>query len=271
MPHFSLFLKGGISMTDTTKTLSKPFPTTGELFCYKVDDLLYGWLYCETEYDYDNRQYFITNSKRLALMRDFRRNLGGMTARTAGRHFDTLVDKRLVAWDEKNDRWLFNPDGLPNPYKLVEKDMLRLLLTTYSQNAIRIYVYLLNWYHYGKSKSKNYIFTYGEIAQRALGYTESFARNSVAIETVQIILEAFARSGLIKYSDVYQPSPDGNLMVKRKALEFVAESKKDLPDISTIVVEKKIAKEDTITLEEIEQAAEEVPQKGWFDFEIQLS
>jgi hypothetical protein len=50
----------------------------------------------------------------------------------------------------------------------------------------------------------------------------------------------------------------------------VAESKKDLPDISTIVVEKKIAKEDTITLEEIEQTTEEAPSKGWFDFDVQV-
>ena len=237
-------------MLNTEKVLSKPFPTTGELFNYQVDDLLYGWLYSESEYDFEKKEYYISNPKRLALMREFRQCVVGMNPRTASRHFDTLVEKRLIKKDDTRDRWNFNPDGLPNPYKLVEKEMLRLLLTTYSQNAIRIYVYLLNWYHYGKVNHKNYIFTCGEIAQRALGYSETTAKGSTAIETVRIILEAFARSGIIRYSEILCETVRSNLKVKRKALEFVAERKSDLPDITTIVMERTIEKEETITVEE---------------------
>ena len=110
--------------------------------------------------------------------------------------------------------------------------MLWYIVTTRSQQAIKLYIYLLDKYKWKSKTSENYVFTNSELLG-ALGYSTR-SSNKKANEIVNNILESFLREGVIKFENYYEeillnngktvPSP-------RKRLLFVAQTKNELPKV----------------------------------------
>ena len=110
--------------------------------------------------------------------------------------------------------------------------MLWYIVTTRSQQAIKLYIYLLDKYKWKSKTGENYVFTNSELLG-ALGYSTQ-SSNKKANEIVNNILESFLREGVIKFENYYEeillnngktvPSP-------RKRLLFVAQTKNELPKV----------------------------------------
>ena len=111
-------------------------------------------------------------------------------------------------------------------YQIVNNDMLKYVIHTRNQCAVRIYVYLLNKYLW----KKDYHFTLKEL-QVAIGYSPNTMTTSI-LEMLRDILESFKREGIIQYDEVYEQISvfeTGEIVnTPNKVLRFVAQKKEEL-------------------------------------------
>ena len=152
-------------------------------------------------------------------------NICGFTdARMMKRHLTKLIEKGLVSEDETN---YYFPQNIEEKYQIIEKDMLQYLANTRSNQAIRVYISLLDWYLWKKKENTEFIFTNRDILEK-LGYSQD---NKVASSAMTDILESFAREGVIKYEHFYETNiltSGKEVPVPRMRLMFVARDKKEL-------------------------------------------
>ena len=183
---------------------------------FTIDDLLYGYLQYLATFNphkkclYLWKKTFIKN----------RRTIGtalGMTTQKINRHLEKLKENNLISEDKENYYFPYDENG---KYKLVNYDMLEYLITTRNCNAIKIYIYLLNKYHW----KKEYVFTLNEI-QTAIGYSKD-SKNRLASTIVKNNLNSFCREGIMNISIIQDTmiGKDNTIIpVYRYQLNFVSE------------------------------------------------
>lgn len=201
---------------------------------YSIDDILFGAMYYLATYHPEQKVFYLTK-KNFTKNKDIIKRACDVSAQTLKNHLNKLLESNLIqeadikSGDVSYPSYTFSYE-YKEKYQLIENEMLWYIVTTRSQQAIKLYIYLLDKYNWKKETNDNYVFTNLELIG-ALGYSTN-SSNQKANTVVNNILESFAREGVIKYENFYEeivsdcgktvPSP-------RKRLTFVAASKEQLP------------------------------------------
>lgn len=218
-----------MELNEKEKAQRRCFSLEDDFMNYGTDDLLYGFLRCistakpskNDEHQWEEYLPIITYRK----MKSDIATTFKCTSRTIENHLNKLIKRGLVkkgtysATDHTGKKYeyqcLYFPYDYNGIFKYVSKEMIKYLVMTRNENAIRIYLYLLNRYDY----KPNYNFTVNEI-QRAIGYSDT---SHVGFEVVSAILTSFKREGLVDYDDLWLDVGNGN-KIKKKILKFVEKS-----------------------------------------------
>lgn len=199
---------------------------------HKTNDLLFAYmLSCATYHPVEKRIYLTKAKYTGEKMPQTIAKLCGKSLKTITRHLAALIDKGLVAedvvvcGDKEVASYVFPYDENTN-YQIVNNEMLKYVIHTRNQCAVRIYVYLLNKYLW----KENYHFTSREL-QVAIGYSANTESSSI-YEMIRDILDSFKREGIIKYDEVYETLTNfetGEVInTPNKVLRFVARNKDEL-------------------------------------------
>ena len=209
---------------------------------YKVDDLLYGYLFYHTsnvdvQVGWEKKKKFYLRIKDYNKMRKDLKKLLDVDTKTLKRHMDLLENNGLI-WKEtmkinKNEEevYIFKSDDFIGYYQKVNYGMLEYLIQTGSKQKIKIYIYLLEKYQWKRRESKKYIFTKKEILEM-LGYKANNTSSTNAnYGMVSANLDSLYREGAILFETVKIKCnmEDGReLPVEMIKLEYVAEKVEDL-------------------------------------------
>lgn len=203
---------------------------------YSVDDILFGAMYYLATFHPTKRVFYLTKRK-FTQNRDIIKKACNVSTQTLNNHLKKLLDLGLIqeqeikSGDAAYPSYTFSYE-YKEKYQLVDNEMLWYIVTTRSQQAIKLYVYLLDKYNWKKSNNEKYVFTNIELLD-ALGYSTN-SSNQKANSIVNNILESFLREGVIKYETFYEEIilPNGKTVPSpRKRLTFVAVSKQELPKV----------------------------------------
>lgn len=212
--------KDGIVINDPRR-----IPVEGVFIHYDSNDILYAMMYALATFNPIEKRLYLYKKTFAANKRSIYNICGFTDARMMKRHLGKLIDKGLVDEDEFN---YYFPQNTEEKYQIIGKEMLQYLANTRSNQAIRVYISLLDWYLWKKKEDSEFIFTNKDILER-LGYSKD---NKVASGAITDILESFAREGVIKYEHFYETNILSNgkeVPVPRMRLMFVARDKKELP------------------------------------------
>lgn len=212
--------KDGIVINDPRR-----IPVEGVFIHYDSNDILYAMMYALATFNPIEKRLYLYKKTFTANKRSIYNICGFTDARMMKRHLGKLIDKGLVDEDEFN---YYFPQNTEEKYQIIGKEMLQYLANTRSNQAIRVYISLLDWYLWKKKENSEFIFTNKDILER-LGYSKD---NKVASGAITDILESFAREGVIKYEHFYETNILSNgkeVPVPRMRLMFVARDKKELP------------------------------------------
>ena len=220
-----------INRTDTRKlSLEMNFMT------YQTDDLLLGWMLClatvdkkEKSYDkcYLRKSVFNKEKKQIA-------DILGMSGKTLSRHIKDLEEKGLLAEremeisDGKSEMVYYFPTG--DIYKIINKEMLYYLISTRNKCAVKVYLFLLNWYQKKAEKNEYFTFTNKDII-RALGYSET---SWVASSSISNIIDDLNKRGIIETADYTElfTTPEGKeVPMPKQRLLFVAYTIDDMEEM----------------------------------------
>lgn len=143
------------------------------------------------------------------------------TTRTLGDHINRLVREGLIKRDSINiynrnvECFLF-PYNYNEPYQLVDKDILRVLVTTGNTISIKIYLYLLNCF----SIKRDWIFTETELL-KALGFSQKYTRGYYPIHSALLLLRNQKLVDFITLT-TSDPGAKNELLFPRQRLRNVA-------------------------------------------------
>ena len=217
-----MITKDGITITNPRR-----IPVEGIFIHYDSNDILYAMMYALATYNPKEKKLYLTKRIFTANKKSVYNICGFTDARMMKRHLAKLVEKGLVSEDETN---YYFPQNTEEKYQIIEKEMLQYLANTRSNQAIRVYISLLDWYLWKKKENTEFVFTNKNILEK-LGYSKD---NKIASSVITDILESFAREGVITYEHFYEtnildsgkevPSP-------RMRLLFVARDKKELRQV----------------------------------------
>lgn len=233
---------------------------------YNNNDLLYGLIqylatYNQKEENINHRLYLtkvnLTKNKKLIM------NICGFNnAKTYSRHLQKLIDNNLL------EEFTLELDGHSYPsygivvnyeanYKVIDREWLYYLIGTRSNQALKVYFFLLDRYEWKLKEEDYYDFTIKEI-MLFMGYSGS--RNPAVEKLINNILDSFQREGIINFEEFYDEyiSDEGNTIpVPKKKLLFVARSeeersaghtikkKKEVPEVVNVKAQAPILKENT--------------------------
>lgn len=211
--------KDGIIITDPRR-----IPVEGAFIHYDSNDILYAMMYALATYNPKENKLYLTKKDFTANKKSIYNICGFTDARMLKRHLTKLIDKSLVSEDKEN---YFFPQNTEEKYRIIEKDMLQYLAHTRSNQAIRVYISLLDWFLWKKKENTEFIFTNRDILEK-LGYSQD---NKVASSAISDILESFGREGVIKVERFYEThilASGKEVPVPRMRLVFVARDKKEI-------------------------------------------
>lgn len=214
-----MITKNGITITNPRR-----IPVEGIFIHYDSNDILYAIMYALATYNPKDSKLYLSKKKLTANKKSIYNICGFTDARMMKRHLTKLISKGLVSEDETN---YYFPQNEKEKYQIIEREMLLYLANTRNNQAVRVYISLLDWYLWKKSKDTEFIFTNRDILER-LGYSKD---NKIASGAITDILESFAREGVIQYEHFYDIEilPTGKeVPVPRMRLMFVARDKKEL-------------------------------------------
>lgn len=203
---------------------------------YSVDDILFGAMYYLATFHPTKRVFYLTKRK-FTQNRDIIKKACDVSTQTLNNHLKKLLELGLIQEQEIKSGDVAYPSytfsyEYKEKYQLVDNEMLWYIVTTRSQQAIKLYIYLLDKYNWKKANGENYIFTNTELLE-AIGYSTN-SSNQKASGIVNNILESYLREGVIKYETFYEEIilPNGKTVPSpRKRLTFVAVSKQELPKV----------------------------------------
>ena len=217
-----MITKDGITITNPRR-----IPVEGIFIHYDSNDILYAIMYALATFNPKEKQLYLAKRTFVANKKSVYNICGFTDARMMKRHLTKLIEKGLVSEDETN---YYFPQNIEEKYQIIEKDMLQYLANTRSNQAIRVYISLLDWYLWKKKENTEFIFTNRDILEK-LGYSQN---NKVASSAMTDILESFAREGVIKYEHFYETNilaSGKEVPVPRMRLMFVARDKKELRQV----------------------------------------
>lgn len=180
---------------------SKRIPMEERFMKKKVNDILYGYLQSVSHFDgqttfvYKDRVNFSEMEtifrgqfNRLKLSRDFKflLSIGLIEEGEIKTIRGEMVNVYILPFNEKE------------LYRIIPLDTLRFLIDTTNSNVIKIYVYLLYKYNFGKCKG--YEFTQKELLE-ALKIKSHHERDRNMIKNILICLK---NNGLIKYDEKWK-------------------------------------------------------------------
>ena len=203
---------------------------------YSVDDILFGAMYYLATFHPTKRVFYLTK-KKFTQNKNIIKKACDVSTQTLNNHLKKLLEHGLIQEQEIKSGGVAYPSytfsyKYKEKYQLIDNEMLWYIVTTRSQQAIKLYIYLLDKYNWKKSNGENYIFTNTELL-KAIGYSTN-SSNQKASSVVNNILESYLREGVIKYETFYEEIilPNGKTVPSpRKRLTFVAVSKQELPKI----------------------------------------
>lgn len=217
-----MITKDGITITNPRR-----IPVEGIFIHYDSNDILYAIMYALATFNPEDKILYLTKKNFVSNKKSIYNICGFTDARMMKRHLGKLIDKGLVSEDETN---YYFPQNKEEKYQIIEKEMLQYLANTRSNQAIRVYISLLDWYLWKKREDTEFIFTNKDILDR-LGYSTD---NKIASGMISDILESFAREGVIKYEHFYGTAilPTGKEVPSpRMRLLFVARNKGELRSV----------------------------------------
>ena len=217
-----MITKDGITITNPRR-----IPVEGIFIHYDGNDILYAIMYALATFNPKEKKLYLAKRSFIANKKSVYNICGFTDARMMKRHLAKLIEKGLVSEDETN---YYFPQNIEEKYQIIEKDMLQYLANTRSNQAIRVYISLLDWYLWKKKENTEFIFTNRDILEK-LGYSQD---NKVASSAITDILESFAREGVIKYEHFYETNilaSGKEVPVPRMRLMFVARDKKELREV----------------------------------------
>lgn len=222
---------------EQSKARKRRFSLENAFMNYKIDDILFGAMYYLATYHPEEKVFYLTKKNFTKNKTVIKKMCGDVSTQTLNNHLRKLAQAGLIKEQDIKVGQLMCPSYVfiyeyEERYQLVEQEMLWYILATRSQQAVKLYIYLLNKYNWKKTTDEIYIFTNKELIG-ALGYS-THSDNQLANSTVSNILESFKREGIIDYETFYDEAilDDGKTIpVPRKKLLFLASTKADLPAV----------------------------------------
>ena len=214
-----MITKDGVIITNPRR-----IPVEGVFIHYDSNDILYAIMYALATFNPTDKKLYLSKKTLTANKKSVYNICGFTDARMMKRHLTKLIEKGLVSEDEMNYYFPQNPE---EKYRIIEKDMLQYLANTRSNQAIRVYISLLDWFLWKKKENADFIFTNRDILEK-LGYSKD---NKIASSMITDILESFGREGVIKIERFYETNvlaSGKEVPVPRMRLVFVARDKKEI-------------------------------------------
>ena len=214
-----MITKDGVIITNPRR-----IPVEGVFIHYDSNDILYAIMYALATFNPTDKKLYLPKKTLTANKKSVYNICGFTDARMMKRHLTKLIEKGLVSEDEMNYYFPQNPE---EKYRIIEKDMLQYLANTRSNQAIRVYISLLDWFLWKKKENTDFIFTNKDVLEK-LGYSKD---NKIASSMITDILESFGREGVIKIERFYETNvlaSGKEVPVPRMRLVFVARDKKEI-------------------------------------------
>ena len=214
-----MITKDGVIITNPRR-----IPVEGVFIHYDSNDILYAIMYALATFNPTDKKLYLPKKTLTANKKSVYNICGFTDARMMKRHLTKLIEKGLVSEDEMNYYFPQNPE---EKYRIIEKDMLQYLANTRSNQAIRVYISLLDWFLWKKKENTDFIFTNKDLLEK-LGYSKD---NKIASSMITDILESFGREGVIKIERFYETNvlaSGKEVPVPRMRLVFVARDKKEI-------------------------------------------
>lgn len=214
-----MITKDGVIITNPRR-----IPVEGVFIHYDSNDILYAIMYALATFNPTDKKLYLSKKTLTANKKSVYNICGFTDARMMKRHLTKLIEKGLVSEDEMNYYFPQNPE---EKYRIIEKDMLQYLANTRSNQAIRVYISLLDWFLWKKKENTDFIFTNKDVLEK-LGYSKD---NKIASSMITDILESFGREGVIKIERFYETNvlaSGKEVPVPRMRLVFVARDKKEI-------------------------------------------
>lgn len=214
-----MITKDGVIITNPRR-----IPVEGVFIHYDSNDILYAIMYALATFNPTDKKLYLPKKTLTANKKSVYNICGFTDARMMKRHLTKLIEKGLVSEDEMNYYFPQNPE---EKYRIIEKDMLQYLANTRSNQAIRVYISLLDWFLWKKKENADFIFTNKDVLEK-LGYSKD---NKIASSMITDILESFGREGVIKIERFYETNvlaSGKEVPVPRMRLVFVARDKKEI-------------------------------------------
>lgn len=214
-----MITKDGVIITNPRR-----IPVEGVFIHYDSNDILYAIMYALATFNPTDKKLYLSKKTLTANKKSVYNICGFTDARMMKRHLTKLIEKGLVSEDEMNYYFPQNPE---EKYRIIEKDMLQYLANTRSNQAIRVYISLLDWFLWKKKENADFIFTNKDVLEK-LGYSKD---NKIASSMITDILESFGREGVIKIERFYETNvlaSGKEVPVPRMRLVFVARDKKEI-------------------------------------------
>ena len=222
------------------KDYKRTFPITDTFMNYKLNDIIYGFMRCESTvepvYDaygnqikgneYIPRTKITANKKKLA-------ELCGCTTRTIDNHIKKMLEAGLIAEPTEEEaksmgfRYYFFPFRREDKYTTLRLEVLKKVVETGNPHAVRIYAHLLDQQNYwGKYRKQKYVFSQADLKKR-LGYHET---TKTADKAISKALEDLVNAGIIKYSKKLVHIDNGSHIsaTQKNQLNFIASEAKHL-------------------------------------------
>lgn len=190
---------------------------------FTIDDIVFGYIQHLATFAPELNTLYVPVNKVAASKADMAWMIN-KTTRTVSNKIKKLIENGLIQEQHmklngKDELVYIIPQQTCGKYEIIQDEMVWYILQTRTQNALKVYLYLLNKYKWKlKEKDEMYSFTADEILA-ALGYASS--STGAKSSAITALLESFRREGLINYIDYI----DNTYCAKganRKRLTFVA-------------------------------------------------
>ena len=209
--------------------MKRRFSLESDFMNYSVNDLIYGYLSYKSTFDSESKERYIY-VKTVSSLKSTMAAMIQKTPRTVTNNINAMIDRGLLMLIEKDGQSAYLLTEGIGRYQLVNYDILWYLLQTRSKIAIKVYVYLLNKYLWKQQTHENYIFTIDELSI-AMGYAAS---STTVQPMVSVLLDSFAREGLLKWREVVDTKEINGKMVPvtRRELISIIERKEQWPQVT---------------------------------------
>ncbi len=226
-------------MSEITDKYERYFSLEEDFMNYKVDDLLYGYMFYHATPIEEGigKLKFYLRIKKYNTMRKNLKKLLDVDTKTLKRHLDLLINKGLI-WkeimkinDKDEEVFIFKSDDFIGKYQKVNYTMLEYLIRTSSKQKIKMYIYLLDKYQWKLKQNDYYIFTKRELLG-VLGYeTKNISSTDMSYGIVSDNLDSLYREGALIFEVVKMKDKMENgreVLVERLKLTWMAEALDEL-------------------------------------------